>query len=271
MAQTYISSIVVQHFAISIPLIFLYARKRKLSNYISALLVIAGYSTHGYLCWSYEVTPSIFVSNGPSGPKTVNYMHIAHMHPSAYTASFFIGFLLADYVRNVFKPVGGRANNRWILYVALITNNLATSSTAIYNTWHLFPMSMAPIFIILLRMTFHFSTLMAILYIFSDGQNVESLRTPTKFDAESSMFLYRLNRFFAQLSIGYYLGNYFVIRTDFFTSKQLWTNSGLEMCKRTVSGFAAMSVMAAFLHLFFIAPFDAMRKHFLHSNRKKVE
>lgn len=269
MAQTYISSIVVQLFIFSIPLIFLYASNRKLAKYFTIILIIAGYSTHGFNCWLHSVTPSLFVSGVPSGQKTVDYFEWVHMHTAAYFASFFIGFQLADYIRNSYRPVGGRVNYRWQLYGALLLNAIGTSSTAIYNSWHLLPQSMVPVFIICVRMIFHGSTYLAILYIFSEGQSNE--KSAPKFDSKNSMFGFRLNRIFAQLSIGYYLGNYFYIRTEFFTSRYLWKNTTYEMCKRTVTGLFGMTIMAVFLHLFFVAPFDALRKHFLHRKKKKVE
>lgn len=192
------------------------------------------------------------------------------MHTTAYIPSFFVGFLLADFVRNTYRPVGGRENHRWLLYGAMLLNAIGTSTTSLYNSWQLLPMSIVPIFIICSRMIFHASTVLAILYIFSDGSNDPLNPTATKFEPNRPVFWYRLNRILAQLSTGYYLGNYFYIRSDFFTSRYLWNNSGFEMCKRTVSGFVGMSIMAVFLHIFFVVPLHALRKHLLHSKRNKV-
>lgn len=242
-----------------------------MAKYFTTFLVIAGYFAHGFNCWLYNVTPSLFISGVPSGQKTVDYFEWVHMHTAAYFASFYIGFHLADYIRNSYRPVGGRVNYRWQLYGAILLNWIGTGSTAVYNSWHLLPQSMVPVFIIGVRMIFHSSTFLAILYIFSGEQSDEKPKTAVKFDSRNSMFGLRLNRLFAQLSIGYYLGNYYYIRTEFFTSRYLWKNTIYEMCKRTVTGLFGMTIMAIFFHLFFVAPFDTLRKHFLHGKWKKVK
>lgn len=236
---------------------------RRSANIVTGIITISGYSFFGWICHHKQVTASLFVADGPSGIKTVNYLDYAHMKLWSYLPSYFLGFLLADYVKHHYKPsTPGYLNHMWRVAVFFVLNWIASLSTSLSNTFNLIPSNFNFLFIVSLRMVYHVAICQLILFIFSgdkgqsdadhpkvnnnnnnghvgrstgttDGQEMKrddgTSLDVNKVDKYQMRLFEVMLKFLSRLSMSLYLANYFFIRSDFFTSRYLWVNSWYEM------------------------------------------
>lgn len=276
--QTYFSSTVFQLFVISIPVMYLFKRHSVMAGVICSLIIVSGYGTLMYFVSTKRIMPSLFVSINPSGDKTVNYLDYTTIKLHCYISSYFIGFCLAFYVRRSF----GRVKhlwywNLWRFAAAVILQWLATYASSLYNTFHILPDAMVPIYLVIVRIMFHvaMSQLILLICCFNPPANLpkdplnsnpdpdvkkNGGHNPPGVVSEVSRIYGVIIQPLSKLSVAFYLTNYFYIRYDFFTSRTLFTHGFYYMFKRMASGFTGMIIVAFFFQIFFVSPTDAFRR-----------
>ena len=295
--QTYFSSTIFQLFVVSIPVMYLYSKDRNLGRKVSIAITLFGYVILGYYSYQKSITPSMFVSINPSGQKTVEYLEIATIRIYGYISGYFFGLIVCDYVMHDFKPPipGGSIYNIFILFTGIGLQWGATYSVSLFNVFHVLPESLAPIFVPSVRFVLHLSAACYIFWIYCLPPLMGTGRTKYRLFDETgheqfkkNVSKYTFNQIvlnwyhvfdewlglcnniiipLSNISVAFYLTNYFFIRFDFFTSRVLITYSWYHLLKRTAYAMVLMTFIAFIFHLYFVAPIDTLIRHLIRRNR----
>lgn len=297
--QTYFSSTIFQLFLLSIPVMYIYSRDRNLGRKVAIVMAMIGYTSLGYISYKQSLTPSLFVSINPTGQKTVDYLETATIGIYGYMAGYFFGLIVCDYVMHDFRPPIARGSiyNIFIMFTGMGIQWVATYSLALFNVFFILPFSLASLYIPTVRFMLHTAAGLYILWIYCLPPLTSTARkryrllyddAHQEFKKESTNSAWRqiiLNWYpvfdewlglcnniiipMSNISVAFYLINYFFIRLDFFTSRVLFTYSWYWLFKRTTYAMILMTIYAFFFHLYFVAPFDTLMRYLIKSKRSK--
>lgn len=136
------------------------------------------------------------------------------------------------------------------------------SSTSIiktlYNVFDLIPRSVVP-FVILGDRLFQ-SLLFAMFLTYFMSIDSDWISSPKTQDSKDKRQRYSFMQGVCRLSYSLYLVNYVVVKTEFFTSRTVFSMSWYNIIGRTFATLNLMIFSSVVFHLLFVAPFDNLRR-----------
>ena len=95
------------------------------------------------------------------------------------------------------------------------------------------------------------------------------ISSPKNEDLKDKRQRYSLIQGICRLSYALYLINYFVVKTEFFTSRTVFTMSWYVQVNRVLFSGNVMMIASLIFHLVFVAPFDNLRRSWISTIMKK--
>lgn len=202
------------------------------------------------------------------------------MSPYTYFSNYFSGLLLAFLIQNGFKlNLPSKRRHFFWLGLAGVIANAAELGPGLFNTLDILGQDSVPLYLIVNRASFTLSIAIFILYVSSLKKQDKSVKTvkekvakteETSNHTEFSWKLYKefvvqtltspLAKALTRLSFSIYLANYYFIRSDFFTSRVVFTNDWYSLTKRIITYFICITLASLLFHVSFVMPFDSLRK-----------
>ena len=128
----------------------------------------------------------------------------------------------------------------------------------LYNVLNVIPQSMVPFLIMGDRILQSFIYGVAATYLMSfDSEWTTGARRENLKDNRQR---YSIFQAFFRLSYSMYLVNYFVVKTEYFTSRTVFPTSVYSMVTRATASTISMMIASVFFHLIFVSPFDNLRR-----------
>jgi len=224
--------------------------------------------------------------------KSWSYMDNVHTPTYAHVSDYFIGLLVA-YMLETKIITGGIFLKKSLLLstVMMMVQVGLMYSPALHNVYGKIPADYFAHYVIATKLSF--SLLFALIFVklYAQHEQMKQLANDEQNQAnqnvdnnneneqssESSIFgddvSISVPKAMVKLSFAGFIISYFFIRYDFFTSRLLFAFDFYNIVKRMIYTVVYSFLLSTSFHLFFLAPFDAVRKSMelkVILNKKKI-
>ena len=131
---------------------------------------------------------------------------------------------------------------------------------SLYNGFDVIPQFLVPFIIMGDRLFQSFACGVSLTYFMSIDSQWTWISSPKTEDLNDKRQKYSAIQGICRLSFSLYLINYFVVKTEFFTSRTVFPMSWYKINTRIVGSLNSMMVASLIFHLIFVAPFDNLRR-----------
>ena len=211
----------------------------------------------------------------PDTTKILEYVDLIHMPAAIYVPGYVIGLV---HGLCLYKGLRIPLKNLWLnLFLMTVAFNLPSVTgflNGLYNEFGILPQSLAPLLIVTNRLlnvipsAIFLTFYMSIWHPFNEttGQSQDRENTgDNQKDGKEFSPLTALCR----LSYAVYLSNYYVVKTEFFTSRSLLRLGYYGVSQRLLMSMGSMMVMAVAFHLTVVTPFDNLRRKLMSPKQAK--
>ncbi|KAI1303644.1 hypothetical protein HDE_02075 [Halotydeus destructor] len=283
------SSIELQLFILAIGVVYVTVKRPRLGVSIIIGLIVLGNATLATMVWIRGSSPVLVDAHG-SVNMTIKYLDFAHFATYGQLSNYMFGVLTAYILKETRIPFTINPVLRYSLWIyANIVLGTVHFLPAIHNTWQLLTPMTIPVYMIGIKLLY--TTAQAVMLFFyypfmvkdqsavadpkadvtpktkdtSKATNTFSARLRyvtgnMLYETGETVIASPLVRVVMKLSLGMYFVNYYLIRLDFFTTRVTYALS-MYIASKRVFYTLILSLAGAYLfHIFFIAPFEKLRK-----------
>lgn len=275
----------MQLFVIGLLATSLLVKKAKAGVLLCVTLILLGNISLVFFTMN-NISSPVLIDAEATREKTLNYLDYVHFSTYSHLSNFFIG-ILAAYTVTVEGFLLKNAKTVTILYnIGVALSCTLPFAPALHNTFGLLPQHLVPYYIVVIKFSyvFYYSLLIFTNINRYGGKKQVQLKSPKEVNPFMKLvmeltiygnrwflgaldYLYSapLFRLIINLSYAVYVSNYFYVRFDFFTSRLgmgLATNTLYSIGNRVIYSMWFIILIALLFQLFFVAPFDAIRRRF---------
>ncbi|KAI1303690.1 Nose resistant to fluoxetine protein 6 [Halotydeus destructor] len=258
-AHTYSTAIDFQLFVLGLIATYLIVKSVKAGLAFSGLMIVYGWLHTGYNAHKYSITATLYVPDTVP-MNIVNYMDYIHMSTPVYIPSYFMGYIVGHILSTGyrFQLNSLKDHLKWttlanVLIMVVVVQN------ALYNGLKVIPLSWSPLLIIISRSFFTLAGAIYFVYFSSKGSS-DTTTDENSNDQEKPTSSFDLMSTLCRLSYSIYLSNYVLIKSEFFGQKVLYPADVYLTVKRIFATTIMILLFSFVYHLFFIAPFNNVRR-----------
>ena len=157
-------------------------------------------------------------------------------------------------------PVTTLRHHIFFMGMAFLLPEATVITKSLYNTFDVVPQFAVP-FLIMGDRLYQAAVFGVALTYFMSIDSKWSWVSPSKTeDPNDKRQRYSVIQAICRLSYSLYLVNYFVVKTEFFTSRTVFPMSWYNIITRIVGSLYSMMNASLIFHLIFVAPFDNLRR-----------
>jgi len=246
--QTFFSAVDLQLFIIGLIILHIMISKSRTNAFLImfCLSVLASLKVI-YNSFLHELTMTMYTPK-MDATKILEYLNYVHMTTPVYIPSYFIGMINGLIIHSGFKfPTQSLKHHLFFLYLVLTLPYGSTIVTSLYNGFDMFPQFLVPFAIMGNRIFQSISCAISLTYFMS----IDSKWTMF---APSTNSKYSFMQALCRLSYALYLVNYFVVKTEFFTSRTVFPLTWSMVVSRLLSSSVYMMLASVVFHLVIVAP-----------------
>ena len=291
--HTFFSGVDMQLFLIGLIVMTVMTRSQMKGILLCGIITLLSISRVAYVAFKTEIYGTLY-RPWPDTTKILEYVDMIHMPVAVYVPGYIVGLLNGLALHKGFRFNFNSRYSFWInaALIAAATNISAATGIAngLYNVYGLIPQFLVPFLIIFNRtvqvitpavmLTYYMTFYHPVKNHSDELQNQETSKTAsTQETTESnsveattekkSQKVFSPVTAFCRLSYAVYISNYFVVKTEFFTSRTLLRLGWHGTVQRLIMSITAMIVMAVIFHLAVVSPFDNLRRKLMSSKQPK--
>ncbi|KAI1293527.1 Nose resistant to fluoxetine protein 6 [Halotydeus destructor] len=268
-AHTYYASINLQLFILGLGVVYLLTRSL-IAGTLATVAMIAIGNLMSFHSAATLNSPVFFDKNGGVSDWSA-YIDAVQFPLYGHMSDYFIGLFMAYLMRMGCLSNAAKTGKFFSLAsIALILHNLVLA-TGYVNVYGAVSKEYYTLYIMAIKMahTAMFATVFLWLGPLSQesvsgtAQDAKLLEGETD-DGPSSLLVqdmvFSFPKVFAKLSYSMYLVNHFYMRFDFFTTRILYVIDFYNTIKRSIYGLVYVLMLSVSFHLFFVSPFENVRK-----------
>ena len=267
--QTFFSAVDMQLFILGLFVISILVKSQKQGIAVAITLSFIAYIKVVYNGFVYESTMTLYTPQ-LIPIKILEYLDYIHMTTPAYIPSYLMGIMNGLLIHSGFKlPVKTVQQHLAIVTLGFFLPGGPSVVKILYNTFDILPNLFVPFAIMGDRLIQCLAVGLNLTYYMSINMNwLTNVPLDSSKNGEKKKQSYSIIQGICRLSYSLYLINYFVVKSEFFTTRNVLSLTWYSILSRLLSSFIIMILAAVIFHLLFVAPFDNLRKTFISKLRK---
>ncbi|KAI1303636.1 hypothetical protein HDE_02093 [Halotydeus destructor] len=265
--HTFYSSIDLQLFALGAVAVHLLHRKRKLGIYFCGLMIALDMIIVAVVSWYYETDPTM-AAYPVQVPRFIQYLDYIHNPTYSYMSYYFSGLLVGVALTDGYKPKLGKIS----LFIGLACIQVASYAPAVHNTFQILPQAYVPIYFVCIKILWAVGNCLSILYLCGLAEKTPGkVKTKTSSPVAPPADYYCPIKACCRLSGSLYLINYWYIRWDFFSHRNLFETTNISFLNRFIYTVPIAMAVTFVFHCIFIAPIENVMRERRASTKISVE
>jgi hypothetical protein len=274
--HTFFSAVDMQLFLIGLLVMSVMVRSQVKGILLCLVMAIFSVARVLYISHKHDTYGTLY-RPWPSTTKILEYIDLIHMPTAIYVPGYVFGLVHGLFLYKGFRIT---VKNIWLNIILIsIAFNLPSVTgvlNGLYNEFGIIPQSMAPLLVVTNRLlnilpsAILLTYYMTIWHPFKDTSDAKPEETTNESEkiVKPEKELSPLNAL-CRLSYAVYLSNYYVVKTEFFTSRSLLKLGFYGMTQRLMMSLSLMMIASVVFHLMVVTPFDNLRRKMMSSNSEK--
>lgn len=220
-------------FQLNILLIFtvtVFKYRKRLALILIFVFIGLSFTITAFVASIHDVTPN-FVARNSDLDDRMKFMDWIHYPTYSHLPAYFIGALIALKSATKTRIEISSKTNQFLRLLSYLLSLLALLSPALHNTFNILPKNLVPLYIVLQKFFYVFSLFPVLLPLKqgrrdldeNNNQNVSSgQRVSRREGRREGRVRYSFMTCLYRLTFSIYLVNYYCIRFDFLTSRNLF-------------------------------------------------
>ena len=265
--QTFFSAVDLQLFLLGLFVISILVKSHGSGMAVAFTLSCVACIKVVYNGFIYESTLSLYTPK-LIPIKILEYLDYIHMTTPVYIPSYFMGMMNGLLIYSGFKlPTQTLQHHLFFLTLGFCLSAGSCTLKILYNTFDVLPQFVIPFSIMGDRLVQSLIAGINLTYFMSIDSNWTWVSNVSS-DGEKKKQNYSIIQGICRLSYSLYLTNYFVVKSEFFTSRQVLPLTWYSVIIRILASFNIMLLAAFIFHLLFVTPFDNLRRTLVSKIRK---